>query len=32
VAQWNTAFLHSNDLAEAMTAFLQKRPGNYTGN
>lgn len=31
VAQWNTAFLHSHDLAEAMTAFLEKRPGNYTG-
>lgn len=31
VAQWNTAFLHSHDLAEAMTAFLEKRPGDYTG-
>ncbi len=31
VAQWNTAFLHSHDLAEAMTAWLEKRPGDYTG-
>lgn len=31
VAQWNTAFLQSHDLAEALTAFLERRPGNYTG-
>ncbi len=31
VAQWNTAFLHSHDLAEALTAWMEKRPGNYQG-
>ena len=32
VATWNSAFLSSDDLAEAMTAFIEKRPGNFTGN
>jgi enoyl-CoA hydratase len=31
VALWNSAFLWSNDLVEAMMAFRQKRPPNYTG-
>ena len=31
VATWNSAFLSSDDLAEAMTAFIEKRPGNFTG-
>jgi enoyl-CoA hydratase len=31
VATWNAAFLSSDDLVEAMTAFMEKRPGNYTG-
>jgi enoyl-CoA hydratase len=31
VAQWNTAFLQSHDLAEALGAFMERRPGNYTG-
>ncbi len=31
VAQWNTAFLQSHDLAEALQAFMERRPGNYTG-
>ncbi len=31
VAQWNTAFLQSNDLGEALAAFMERRPGNYTG-
>lgn len=31
VATWNAGFLQSNDLVEAMTAFLEKRPGNFTG-
>jgi len=32
VATWNAAFLSSDDLMEAMTAFMEKRPGKYTGN
>jgi enoyl-CoA hydratase len=31
VATWNAAFLSSDDLTEAMTAFVEKRPGNFTG-
>ncbi len=31
VATWNAAFLRSNDLTEAMAAFLQKRTASFTG-
>ncbi len=32
VATWNAAFLASDDLAEAMAAFVEKRPPVFTGN
>lgn len=31
VALWNSAFLHSNDLAEAIAAFSERRPPDFTG-
>jgi enoyl-CoA hydratase len=31
VALWNAAFLQSNDLAEAMQAFMERRPPKFNG-
>jgi enoyl-CoA hydratase len=31
VSVWNAAFLGSDDLSEAMAAFLEKRPATFTG-
>lgn len=31
VARWNTMYLHSNDLREAMTAFIERRPPVFNG-
>ncbi len=31
VAAWNAGFLASDDLTEAMTAFMEKRPAVFTG-
>jgi enoyl-CoA hydratase len=31
VAVWNAAFLQSNDLVEAIAAFKERRPPNFTG-
>jgi enoyl-CoA hydratase len=31
VAVWNAAFLHSKDLVEALTAFLERRPPVFEG-
>lgn len=31
VALWNTAFLQTNDLGEAMSAYVEKRPPDFTG-
>jgi enoyl-CoA hydratase len=31
VALWNAAFLHSDDLGEAMQAFMQRRAPQFRG-
>ena len=32
VAVWNSGFLQSDDLVEAVSAFMEKRPPKFTGN
>jgi enoyl-CoA hydratase len=32
VAVWNSGFLQSDDLIEAVSAFMEKRPPKFTGN
>ena len=31
VAAWNSAFLASEDLGEALSSFMEKRPPRYSG-
>jgi len=31
IAQWNSSFLHTKDLKEAITAFMEKREPTFTG-
>jgi enoyl-CoA hydratase len=31
VAQWNASYLMSNDLMEAVAAFMEKRKPDFTG-
>ncbi len=31
IALWNSAFIRSNDLGEAMTAFIERRPPKFSG-
>jgi enoyl-CoA hydratase len=31
VAVWNSAFLQSEDFAEALTAHMERRPGEFKG-
>jgi enoyl-CoA hydratase len=31
VARWNSAYLISNDLSEAIAAFFEKRKPDFTG-